>query len=355
VAQDPAARLALHEAVASLPDGPARFHTYLAATRYEARPPSPDLVLQAARSAEPRLRAQGLRDARWLRLPETRALALEAARKAEGADLQLALAEVLGPLADPEIVPALLATEATAAPAARGRTIDLLRPVRAPDTVAAVIAGLGDRSADVRALAAEVLAGIPLPAATAAIGARLARERQQPALGALVLAAGQHRDARSAAAIAAAARRDPKDLSLQQSALQALARIGFANPEVRAFFERCASGRDLELRLTALDVAGASLDPAAADLLLAAVADKQWQVRVAAVEGLGRVRVARAVPPLIARLEAEEHRRVRQALAETLFRLTGQNFYDIHAVWLKWWERAAGSGIMCQGDEKYAP
>jgi len=85
-------------------------------------------------------------------------------------------------------------------------------------------------------------------------------------------------------------------------------------------------------------------DPVGAPLLLGRLADPVWQVRFAAAAGLGTVRVKESVPALIAVLAKEELPRVRRAVAESLFRLTGEDFGDLPDVWDRWW-RDKGPGF----------
>ena len=121
------------------------------------------------------------------------------------------------------------------------------------------------------------------------------------------------------------------------AALAALAKAGLSEPAVRDVFTRAARDRDWRKRVVAMDALGRSGDPAGADILIRGIEDDAWQVRLAAVEGLGGVRVKRAVPLLIDRLEDEESPRVRRAVAESLFRTTAENYYDIVKLWRRWW------------------
>ncbi|MHC5051070.1 MAG: HEAT repeat domain-containing protein [Planctomycetota bacterium] len=330
---------ALREAVTKLPRLGHRYGAYLAATRYRKRPPAPDLVLAAARGVDPRLRNLGLRDAFYLGLPETRLLALECARAAKtDVALQMAVTETLAAYADPEAIGALLPLAESASPTLRGRLIDLLRPVRAEASVAALVAGLEWRSPDVRALVAEILIAIPTRQVKEALAARLVEERHEPALTALLRAAGRLRLVAAAPAIVAAAERGRDDEALQQTALRALGRIGLADSVVLEFFTERARSFKWEERLIVLDAAAESGDPRAAPLLLKALADDVWQVRLTVVQGLARVRVKDAVPALIARLEQEEMKRIKRAIGETLFKLTGQSYFDLPDLWKRWWE-----------------
>ncbi|MHC4732814.1 MAG: HEAT repeat domain-containing protein, partial [Planctomycetota bacterium] len=343
---------ALREAVTKLPKLKHRYCVYMAATRYRERAPEPELVVAAARGVDPRLRNQGLRDAFYLGLPETRLLALECARAAKtGVALQMAVTEILAAYADPEAIGALLPLAEGATPTLRGRLIDLLRPVRADASVAALLAGLEC----VRALVAEILTAIPGRHVKEALAARLVEERTDPALTALIRAAGRLRLVAAAPAIVAAAERRRDDVALQQTALRALGRIGLADSVVLEFFTERARSFKWEERLTVLDAAAESGDPRAADLLLKNLADDVWQVRLTVIQALGRVRVKEAVPALIAQLEQEQMKRIKRAIGETLFKLTGQSYLDLAEVWVRWWqEYGEGFVVPAEAPERKA-
>ncbi|MHC4550674.1 MAG: HEAT repeat domain-containing protein [Planctomycetota bacterium] len=328
----------LDEAVFKLPKLKHRYHAYFAATRYRTRAPPRALVVGAARALDPRLRNLALRDARRLGLPETRLLALECARAPQtDPELQLAVTEILAARADPEAVGALLPLADGAPPTLRGRLIDLLRPVRDEAAVEALLAGLRWRSPEVRALVAEVVWTMPQRQVVDAVTARLADERQEPALTALIRAAGHLRAAGAVAAIAEAARRDPENAPLQATALRALGRIGLSHGVVLAFFAERAHSARWEERVVVLDAAAESGDPGAVDVILPHLGDDVWQVRLAAVQGLGRLRVKRSIPPLIARLAEEEMARIKRALGDALYKLTGKSFFDLADIWARWW------------------
>jgi len=330
---------ALREALTELPRLKHRYGVYMAATRYRRQAPAPELVAAAARGLDPRLRNQGLRDAFYLGLPETRLLALECARAAKtDVTLQMAVTEILAAYADPEAIGALLPLAEGATPTLRGRLIDLLRPVRADASVAALLTGLGWRSPDVRALVADVLTAIPTRRVKEELAARLVEERAEPALSAIIRAAGRLRIVAAGPAIVDAAQRHREDLAFQQTALWALSRIGLADSVVLEFFTERARSSRWEERLIVLDAAAESGDPRAADLLLGNLGDDVWQVRLAVIQGLGRVRVKQAIPALIAQLEREEMKRIKRAIGETLFKLTGQGYHDLAELWARWWQ-----------------
>jgi len=315
-----------------------RVYAYEAATRYRPTPPPAELVAAGARQPDPGLKAMALADATRLDLPETRALALEAAKSTNlTPELMLAVTEVLGASGDAEAVRVLLPFADGATPALHGRLLDLLRSVRDEEAVDAIVSGLDAASPPVRALAADVLREVPGGKADAAILARLRRERQDPALTALIRAAGARRLDEAAGPITDALRRKPDDKALAQVGFSALARIGFANPLVARFVSDRIASSDWQDRLAAVDCVVGSGDPAGAPLLALRLADPVWQVRLASVQGLGVVRARESVPLLIAALGKEERLRIRKAIGESLFRLTGEDLGDLKDLWERWW------------------
>jgi HEAT repeat protein len=314
-----------------------RYRAYDVVTRYRNDAPPPALVLSAAGSEDPRLRALGLEHAFRLGLPETRALALASIGSTDEGVMAQAI-RILATSSDPEAVGPLLTPAATAPADLRRKAVDLLRPIRRADTVELLAERLGAGAIATRVLIAEVLAGIPMAPATEALLQRLEKEKDPRILAALIRALGAHRPEGVESKIVKAAdkaRANPETLA---AALDALAAFGLENREVRRFFEKAASSRDFAVRVVTLDAAAKAGGEVAADLLLAGLDDEAWQVRLTAVQGLGKVRVRRAVVPLIELLSTEELPRIRSAIADTLFVTTGRNFYDIEELWHKWWE-----------------
>jgi HEAT repeat protein len=334
-----------------------RIHAYEAATRWRPTPPPAALVVGAARQPDARLRALALRHATRLDLEEARELALEAARAGNlGPELALAVAEILGSAGDAEAVRVLLPLADGASPALRGRLLDLLRAVRDDVAVEELVKGLDGRTPAARGLAADVLRDVPGERPRAAILDRLRKERQEPALTALIRASGTLRLPDAAGPIADALRRARDDETLEQAGLWALARIGFLNPDVARFVGDRMASSDGRERLAAVDCAVQSGDVAAAPLLASRLGDPVWQVRLAAAHGLGVVRTRESVPALIAALGKEERLRIRKAIGESLFRLTAEDFGDTRELWERWWrDHGEGFEIAAKAPERKAP
>ena len=71
--------------------------------------------------------------------------------------------------------------------------------------------------------------------------------------------------------------------------------------------------------------------------LVQALDHEDWSTRLIAIEGMERIRSRAAVPFLIDRLDAEEHRRVRNRVGDALEGLTGQQFSNNVRSWRAWW------------------
>jgi hypothetical protein len=93
-------------------------------------------------------------------------------------------------------------------------------------------------------------------------------------------------------------------------------------------------------RIPAIQAAASSGDNALGEQMLLSLAHEEWPVRLAAIEGLAHLRDKRWIGPLIAHLDQEPRLRLRLALGNTLFQLTGQSAYWDADTWKAWWERA---------------
>jgi HEAT repeat protein len=328
----------LVEAVTELKRPAPRYAAYIACTRHRAGDPPRDLILAAARLPDERLSELALRDAFALGYAEARTLALERCGNPKaGVEMQIAITEVLGAAGDPEAIRALLTLAGKAPDAVSARIVEMLQPLRTEPSTAALVSALDDKSAPVRAAAAAVLTEISGPSVEKAIAARLVVEREESVLIPLVRAAGQQRIRSAADAIIAAADRESDNEDLQEAALLALGRIGFAHEPVAAFFAKRGRSREWVEIVRLLDAVVLSEDPAGAGLLVERLEHPVWQVRLVAVQGLGEIRVKPAVAALIGRLAAEPRVRIRRAIVRTLFRITGQSLPDRADLWRRWW------------------
>jgi HEAT repeat protein len=209
-----------------------------------------------------------------------------------------------------------------------------LRFARDPEVTRALVEGLREPGARTRALCADLLAAMSDPSVPPALLKALAREKDADIAGRLLRALAE-RDEVSLDALHALARRT--DFPARGELLAVLARLGRGDPAVLEIFRSALASRSADERILALDVAAATGDPGLAPAVLANLGHEAWQVRLAAVQALARVRVREAVLPLIERLEREESVRVRAEIGETLFSLTGEDLLDVAGAWRRWW------------------
>ena len=168
--------------------------------------------------------------------------------------------------------------------------------------------------------------------------ARTKRERDAVVLAALLEALGDHGDPRSVDLLLSRARKKKSDV--RQAAIRALARVGMQEPKVRTFFLTLLSSRRWEDRVLAIDAAAATGEAKLASKIVPNLAHDNRSVRQAAAEALGILRHLDAIVPLIERLEQEEESRIVDAIAKSLYRITGMNLYDDAALWRRWWKEA---------------
>jgi hypothetical protein len=209
-----------------------------------------------------------------------------------------------------------------------------LRNARDPEVTRAVLAGLGEPSARARCFCIDTLTWFPDPSILPALLKAVAKEKHPEAARRMLLAIGRQEGV-PIDALARLARR--ADFPARGEVLRVLARIGRNDPAVVQLFAEALVSRSPEERILALDVVAKTGDASSAPAILACLDHEAWQVRLAAAEALRGVRVREAVPPLIERLDREESARVREAIAETLFSLTGQDLLDAADAWRAWW------------------
>jgi HEAT repeat protein len=312
-----------------------RYYAYVG-LRYGKEPPSLDLLRTCARDDYALTRAQAIRDMAALSHPDAREHALLSIEfKPMSITLGYAIVEVLGREADADAVRVLLQLAPNVESRVQERILTELRGVRDPDVTALYIKSLRAKEPETRRLAAKLLAALPGRKATDALAKQAKREKDGAALEAVLESLGEHADPRSVSVLLAAARK--RDPALRAAAIRALARIGPGVPQVRRFFLKLLTASMWQDRVYALDAAGAAGDLSVVPKVLANLGHKVWQVRHAAVEALGKLRPRDGVPAMIGRLGKEDIKRVRAALAHSLFVCTGMNFYDFTETWVRWW------------------
>jgi len=322
-----------------------RYNAYVQGARNLPGGPPLTTILRAADDDYPNLKAEAIRDLGTLGHPEARkrALALATVRPVQ-ITIGMALADVLGADGDAKAVTALLGflEDEKLHANVRKKVLEHLRFVRAPESIAVLVKALRAKTPAVRAVAAEVLAAVPERDVTLALLKQAKKEKDPEVLPLLLEALGDHGDEIALAPLLKAAGARGK-AEARRAAIRALARLGFHHPKVRAFLLGLLGARSWEDRILALDAAGASGDLELVPRILPALGHEAWQVRLACVEALDALRTKASIEPLIGRLAVEEEERVRDAIATTLFRLTGMNLYDNAGIWQQWWkENGAG-------------
>ena len=299
--------------------------------------PPPDVVLEAAQSANMSLAAQALRDLQTVDHPRTKSLALALGERRPVQEyLAKAVIDVLATIGDAESVAAVLLLAQAGPPALELHVTRQLAPVRDPGAIDALLAGLKAKDPRVRALVAQVLAGIPETRVTDVLLARAKRERDPAVLATLLEALGDHGDPRAVDLLLSRARK--KNSDVRQAAIRALARVGMQEPRVRTFFLTLLSSRRWEDRVLAIDAAAATGEAKLAPKIVPNLVHDHRSVRQAAAEALGVLRHKDAILPLIERLEQEEESRIIDAIASSLYRITGMNLYDDAPLWRRWWK-----------------
>ncbi|KAF0246017.1 MAG: hypothetical protein FD180_1081 [Planctomycetota bacterium] len=98
-----------------------------------------------------------------------------------------------------------------------------------------------------------------------------------------------------------------------------------------------AAEKDARVRAAAIEALGRRGAKDQKDLVLKALEDERWQVRVAACDALGVLQMRETVGPLIARMQTENGR-VLEDMDRALKALTGLTFNSDALGWKGWWE-----------------
>jgi HEAT repeat protein/VWA domain-containing protein len=112
--------------------------------------------------------------------------------------------------------------------------------------------------------------------------------------------------------------------------------------------------KDPLLRLTAIDALGDCGEEEAAEGLIPFLKDPRWQIRVAAVEALRKLRKKVAIPALIEAMGREEGR-VREDVLAALQAMTGIDKADNPAVWRNWWNENKDKTLVARGAKPDRP
>jgi HEAT repeat protein len=344
-------RARLGKQVGSFRQPAADYYAYRAATRFSRDAPEEELLARALQGKDARLKLLAYSDMAWLGMRDTRPYIVallheEAKRRKMNAELARLAVDALGTVAGVEEVPLLFGLMPVARLETRNRLVDLLKLIRDEPAIAVIRSQLEAKHATTRGTAVRVLAALPGDANGEALAAALAKEKDPEIRLLLVNALGQGGVRSAGPTLVKLISASNKNEQMKEAALIALARIGFRSNAVEDYFNKEAASRDWTKRLDAVDVAARYAGASAVPFLAERLEDKEWRVRMAAAQGLGRIRTKECVAPLITALETEEDRRPRRAIADALFRITGQHLYDMYELWVKWWSRNHASFVV---------
>jgi HEAT repeat protein len=317
--------------------------------------PPAAVMAMVARDRDLARRVLALRDMFATGHPETRAVVLESAADLRGpagssltqgapnyrdtGDLR-AVADILTSFPDRECAEAALALAMREKRDLGDRLLARLTAFRDREAVGAILDALRAKDEDRREFAARVLGRIPDDRVAPALVRQFRSEKSAAVAVALVESVGDRGDAGSVDVLLQAAQ-GPGEL--RAAAVRSLVRYGFGVPEARRFLLGLLDDGNPEVRVFALDAAGASGDPALAPRVLPSLDHESWMLRLAAVEALRRLRAKGGVAPLVNRLTREESERVGAAIGRALFELTGANLYSDAALWTRWWKENGAS------------
>jgi HEAT repeat protein len=126
----------------------------------------------------------------------------------------------------------------------------------------------------------------------------------------------------------------------KRAAVLALGRIP-GEVAIAALRELLTRKDDPGLRALAIDALAEQADEGSLDELLTnQLRDARWEVRLAVIKALVRIRSVRSIPPLLVALETETGR-LQDEVDKTLQSLTGKSFHRSIELWKRWWAEAA--------------
>ncbi len=127
-----------------------------------------------------------------------------------------------------------------------------------------------------------------------------------------------------------------KVADVRRAALDALAHIRVGDKAWVEELVQLTKSDDPEVRNLALTQLGRTTDLTHLERLVAALEDKNWSTRLAALEALEKMRIKEGVSAIVARMGQEEGRMLSE-FARALWRLTGQPFQEDAKSWVAWW------------------
>jgi HEAT repeat protein len=308
--------------------------------------PSHQAMLAAAGDSNPQLMVKGLQDLLAMGHPEVRALTLEATERGATAYPQLtkALLGILTIFGDQEAITAGVDfCKGNDRLNVDKQVVEHFASLRSDEAQEAFFDLLKDKSAWRRQMAARILQRIGADTCIEPMLKQLKREKDDRIAEIILETLGQNGGADAVEQLIEEAQRRGHH---RLSAISALAQAGKRNADARQFLLELLTSKHWEDHVLAIDAIG-ELGELKLTIKLAANLDhEQWQVRLATVEALRKVRHADWVAPLVAHLQIEERLRVQKAIGLTLFQLTGQNPYMDAAAWQRWWTAVESEFVM---------
>ena len=270
-----------------------------------------------------------------LKDPATVGIAREIAADAreKGGSLLVGAIAVLGAEGSAESARLLFGIGARTATAVRAEALKAVRGMDPSGVIAAAEAALEGRDRGATSFAVEALEG--LPSALAARGLRRALNDSDPAI---VAAAAAALGARGDPAAVTDLRKETSnpDPFARASVIGALTDLQPRDPEWRKRLFQFAEDPAPQVRIAVALSLGRHGGETGLPTLERLLVDREGPVRAAATQALGVVRSKRSVPVLIARLK-KERGRLREDLAASLRRITGQAFGRWVEDWERWW------------------
>lgn len=138
------------------------------------------------------------------------------------------------------------------------------------------------------------------------------------------------------------------EVEVMTAVMEALSILRADDPEWRASLRMYADHDDTVVRNAALIALGSSAE--SMPILVRALEHERWSTRRIAIQGLAAIGTKEVVSILIARLEHEDGRLLRE-LVDTLFGLTGKPFPANHRSWASWWQREGETFAMPSPEE----
>ena len=212
-----------------------------------------------------------------------------------------------------------------------------LKRADCPEAVDALVKVLRHKDLEVREAARKVLAGYRAPATVDRMLGGLVDMKDAELRSTFIEVLSRGGQQKLKKVLKEVWEKNRKSLSLKEKyeIARALKRLGGEGFE--EILLALTKDKAFEVRLAALDAIGKSRLKKLSKEVLAMLDDPVWQVQQAAIQALGSLRFQDAVAPLIEKLK--DPGRLKIDIAEALFRITAWDFGTDYASWKKTWDR----------------